>query len=168
MAPVKAFWRDPYFLHYWLPPILWGLAIMAMSGDVASTQNTFGLLKWLLSRFVALKPAQINMINFYLRKAGHAMAYGLMYFLWFRAFRGHLGAGPGRSFFYALGLCLLVSVMDEGHQSFTKFRGGAGSDVLLDLSGATLAALISFAVWTPRLKSAAISGGDRRETARPG
>lgn len=147
---MKNFWRDPCFLLYWLPPILWGLAIIVMSGDIASAPNTFGLLKWLLSWFVALKPAQINLVNFYLRKTGHALAYGLMYFLWFRAFRGHLGTAPGRAFLYALGLCLLVSVTDEGHQSFTRFRGGSGYDVLLDLSGASLAALITFAVWTPR------------------
>jgi VanZ family protein len=165
---LKTFWREPYFLHYWLPPILWGLAIIAMSGDVASTQNTFGLLKWFLSWFVALKPAQIKMVNFYLRKIGHATAYGLMYFLWFRAFRGHLGAGPGRSLFYALGLCLLVSITDEGHQTFTRFRGGSGYDVLLDLSGASLAALITFALWAPRPKAAALSVADGRQTAGPG
>jgi len=155
-------------LHYWLPPILWGLAIIGMSGDAASAPNTFGLLRWLLSWFVALKPAQIDMVNFYLRKTGHAVAYGLMYFLWFRALRGNLGTGPGRAFLYALGLCLLVSVTDEGHQSFTKARGGSGYDVLLDLSGASLAALITFAVWTPRPKGAALSGADARQTGGPG
>jgi VanZ family protein len=164
---VKTFWRDPYFLHYWLPPILWGLAIIGMSGDVASAKNTVGLLKWLLSWFVVLKPAQINMVNFYLRKTGHAVAYGLMYFLWFRAFRGHLGADPGRSFLYALGLCLLVSMTDEGRQSLSRFRGGSGYDVLLDLSGASLAALITFAVWTPRLKAAALAGANGRHPAGP-
>lgn len=133
-----------------------------MSGDVASAKNTVGLLKWLLSWFVALKPAQINMVNFYLRKTGHAVAYGLMYFLWFRAFRGHLGAGPGRSFLCALGLCLLVSMTDEGHQSLTRLRGGSGYDVVLDLSGASLAALITFAVWTPRPKAAALAGANGR------
>jgi VanZ family protein len=165
---LKTFWRDPYFLHYWLPPILWGLAIIGMSGDLASAKNTFGLLRWLLSWFMSLKPAQIVTVNYYLRKTGHALAYGLMYFLWFRAFRGHLGASAGRSFLYALGLCLLVSMTDEGHQSLTKFRGGSGYDVLLDLSGASLAALITFAVWTPRRKAAAISEASRRQIAGPG
>jgi VanZ family protein len=165
---VKTFWRDPYFLHYWLPPILWGLAIIGMSGDVASAKNTVGLLKWFLSWFATLNPAQVNMVNFYLRKTGHALAYGLMYFLWFRAFRGHLGAAPGRSFLYALGLCLLVSMTDEGRQSLSRFRGGSGYDVLLDLCGASLAALITFAVWTPRPKAAALAGAVGRQTAGPG
>ena len=138
-----------------------------MSGDVGSAQNSFGLLKWLLSWFVALQPRQIDVVNFYLRKTGHAVAYGLMYFLWFRAFRGHLGADSGRSFLYALGLCLLVSMTDEGHQSLTKFRGGSGYDVLLDLSGASLASLITFAVWTPRPMAVVAHQAGERQTAGP-
>jgi VanZ family protein len=126
-----------------------------MSGDAASAKNTFGLLQWLLSWLVTLNPRQIDILNFYIRKTGHAVAYGLMYFLWFRAFRGHLGTTPGRAFLYALGLCLLVSVTDEGHQSLTKFRGGSRYDVLLDLSGASLAALITFGCWTPRSRGKA-------------
>jgi VanZ family protein len=165
---LRTFWRDPHFLHYWLPPILWGLAIISMSGDIGSFRNTFGLLKWLLSWFVALKPRQIDMVNFYFRKTGHAVAYGLMYFLWFRAFRGHLGTNSGRAFLFALGLCLLVSITDEGHQSFTKFRGGSGYDVLLDLSGASLAALITFAAWTPRPTAVALTAATEKPSAGPG
>ncbi len=115
-----------------------------------------------------LEPAQLRLINFYVRKTGHVLAYGLMYLLWFRAFRGHLGTTPGRAFLYALGLCLLVSMTDEGHQSFTQTRGGSGYDVLLDLSGSTLAALITFTVWTPRPKAATISESDGRQTTGPG
>jgi VanZ family protein len=151
---LRTFWRDPHFLYYWLPPILWGLAIIGMSGDLASGKNTFNLLHWLLSGFVTLSPAQINKINFFLRKTGHITAYGLMSFLWFRAFRAHLGVSSGRAFLYALGLCLLVSATDEGHQSLTRFRGGSGYDVLLDMAAAGLAALITLALWRPRSDTA--------------
>lgn len=165
---MRIFWRDPHILHYWLPPILWGLAIIGMSGDVASARNTFGLLQWLLSWFVALTPGQLGKLNIVLRKTGHALAYGLMYFLWFRAFRGHLGTTPGRACLYSLGLCLLVSITDEGHQSFTQTRGGSGYDVLLDLSGSSLAALITFVVWTPQPTVVGPTGTAERQTAGPG
>jgi VanZ family protein len=144
------------------------VAIIAMSGDVASSPKTFGLLKWVLAWFVALTPAQIERVNFFVRKAGHALSYGLMYFLWFRAFRGYLSASPGRALLYALGLCLLVSMTDEGHQSFTNTRGGSGYDVVLDLSGASLAALITFAVWTPRPKVSAPVGAVESQTTGSG
>jgi VanZ family protein len=160
--------RDPHLLFYWLPPIIWGLAILAMSGDVASSKNTYGLLQWLLAWFVTLKAAEIATINVYLRKTGHVLAYGLMYFLWFRAFRGHLNVGPGRAFLYALGLCFLVSATDEGHQSFTRFRGGSIYDVLLDCSAAGLAGLITFAAWTPPGKAGAAVKPSNGQTAGPG
>jgi VanZ family protein len=121
-----------------------------MSGDVGSATNTRHLLQWLLSWFVALKPAQLNMINFYLRKTGHVVSYGLMYFLWFRAFRGHADYGPGRACLWSLGFCLVFSSMDEGRQWFFPSRGASLRDVILDMFGAGLAALVTAAVWTPR------------------
>jgi VanZ family protein len=136
------------------------LAILAMSGDVASSPNTFGLLKWLTSWFVQLKPFQIGEINAILRKIGHATAYGMMYFLWFRALRGQQNLSAGRAFIYALGLCLVIAAADEGHQSFTRFRGGSGYDVLLDLAGACLVALMTLAFWRPRPRGTVVSGGD--------
>jgi VanZ family protein len=160
-------WRKPLLLHYWVPPILWTLAVIGMSGDLGSSSNTGHLLQWLLSWVVALKPAQINEINFYLRKTGHVLAYGGMYFLWFRAFRGHADYGPGVAFLWSLGLCLLFSSTDEGHQWFCSSRGGCLRDVLLDLSGASLAALITFAVWTPNSKAPAISWTAGGQTTGP-
>jgi len=43
--------------------------------------------------------------------------------------------------------------MDEGRQWFYSTRGASIGDVILDMSGASLAALISGAVWTPGAKS---------------
>ena len=134
------------------------MAVLCMSGDLGSGKNTLGILKWLLSWFVALEPAQLAMINFYVRKTGHFLAYGLMYFLWFRAFRGSADYGPWRACLWALGFSLLFASADEGRQWFYASRGASICDVLLDMSGAGLAALISGAVWTPGSKTAAISG----------
>jgi VanZ family protein len=121
-----------------------------MSGNMGSSANTGDVLQWLLSWFVALKPAQVNMINFYMRKTGHLLAYALMYFLWFRALRQHADYGPRRAFLWALGFCLIFASMDEGHQWLYPSRGSSIRDVILDMSGASLAALITFAVWRPR------------------
>ena len=61
-------WRQPHFYSYWLPPMLWGLAILCLSGDLGSGKNSLGILKWLLSWLVALEPAQLNLINLYCAK----------------------------------------------------------------------------------------------------
>lgn len=148
-------WRKPHYLYYWAPPILWGVAILVMSGDWGSGKNTLSLLQWLLSWVVALKPAQLQMLNHYMRKSCHVLAYGLMYFLWFRAFRKHADYGPWRACLWSLGLCLCISSMDEGRQWFYPSRGSSLWDVLLDMSAAILAALIIAAVW--RLRPQAVS-----------
>jgi VanZ family protein len=153
-------WRKPHFLNYWLPPLLWGLAVLSLSGDLGSDTNTGHLLQWLLSGFVALKPAQLDLVNFYLRKTGHALAYGFMYFLWFRAFRGSEGYGMWRACLWSLGFCLVFSAADEGRQWFSPSRGASVRDVLLDMSGAGLAALIAAAAGTPAPKHPIISGMD--------
>jgi len=129
-----------------------------MSGDVGSDSHSRDWLRWLLSPFVTLNLAQLNMINFYFRKTGHVLAYGFMSFLWFRAFRGHADYGPWRACIWALGLCLFFALMDEGCQWFYPTRGASIRDVILDMSGSSLAALITGALWTPGAKTAVISG----------
>jgi VanZ family protein len=93
-----------------------------------------------------------------MRKTGHVLAYGVMYVLWFRAFRAQAHYGAWRALLWSLGFCLLYSSMDEGRQWFYPTRGASINDVILDMSGASLGALIAGAVWTPGPKGAAISG----------
>ena len=107
------------------------------------------------------------MLNFYVRKTGHFLAYGLMYVLWFRAFRAQAHYGPWRACLWSLGFCLLYASMDEGRQWFYASRGASIYDVILDMSGASLTALIAGAVWTPGSKSAAISGLAGGQTIGP-
>ena len=123
MGSAPPIWRKPHFLYYWLPPILWGLAVICMSGDWGSDTNTRHLLQWLLSGVVVLKPAQIDLINFCLRKTGHALAYGCMYFLWFRAFRGYAGYGSWRACLWSLGFCLIFASADEGTPMVSRLPG---------------------------------------------
>lgn len=113
------------------------------------------------------EPAQLRLINFYVRKTGHVLSYGLMSLLWFRAFRGQAHYGPRRACLWSLGLCLFYASLDEGRQWFYITRGGSISDVILDMSGASLTALIAGAVWTPGSKSAAISRIAEGQTISP-
>jgi VanZ family protein len=138
--------------------MLWGLAILCLSGDLGSGKNSLAILKWLLSWLVALEPAQVDSINLLVRKTGHVLAYAFMGFLWFRAFRGHAGYGLWRACLCSLAFCLFFTSMDEGRQVFYPSRGASIYDVILDMSGASLGALITGAVWTPGSKPAIISG----------
>ncbi|MBU4231779.1 MAG: VanZ family protein [Proteobacteria bacterium] len=134
---------------------------------MGSGNNTLDILKWLFSWFVDLEPAQLKIINSYGRKTGHVLAYGCMYFLWFRAFRAQAHYGPWRACLWSLGFCLFYASMDEGRQWLYASRGASISDVFLDMSAASLAALITGTVWTPGSKSAAISNIAERQTIGP-
>jgi VanZ family protein len=150
-VPGKApWWRTPAFFSYWLPPVLWCGAILAFSGDWGSSGNTLGLVRWLLSFLPSLSPDQLLVLHFYVRKAGHVLAYGILSCLWLRALRGELPLRPPKAFFWALGLSLLVSLADEGHQSFFASRTGCLADVGLDFSAALLAALLCGLAWPGR------------------
>lgn len=87
------------------------------------------------------------MIHGYLRKAGHFLGYAFLYFLWFRAFQGHLRYGLKKSFLLALGLSLGLALADEGHQEILASRSSSLWDVALDMSGVFLAALICATLW---------------------
>ena len=167
MGSAPPFWRKPNFLYYWLPPVLWGLAVLSLSGDVGSDTNTRHLLQWLLSWFVALEPAQIDLINFYPPENRPRPGLRVYVFSLVPGFSGHADYGPWRACLWSLGFCLLYSSTDEGRQWFYASRGASIYDVILDMSGASLAALITGAVWTPGSKTAAISGIAEGQTIGP-
>jgi VanZ family protein len=147
----KAAWlRTLVFYSYWLPPLLWGTVVLLFSGDWGSSGHTLGLLRWLLSWIPSLSPAQIMAIHSYFRKSGHVLAYGILYFLWFRAFQGHLSYRVKNAALWSLGLSLLVALVDEGHQAMITSRGGSLQDVGLDFSAALLAALLTAIFWRSR------------------
>jgi VanZ family protein len=144
------------FLRYWLPVLVWSGVMLALSGDLGSSDHTGKILHWLLPN---LSEDDFNVIHFYLRKGvGHVFDYGILYFVWSRAFRGDLGYRGGRAFLWSLGVCLTVALLDEGHQSFLASRTGSLSDVALDLAGSSLAALILAICRTLRPQADSLAG----------
>jgi VanZ family protein len=165
--PIVSWWRKPHVLYYWLPPVLWSLAVLAVPRGLVPVEITLGPVKWLVSWFAWVDSFQLRSVNIFLWKTGQALTFGILYVFWFRAFQGYAGAGRGRACLYALGLCLLVAMMHEGLQTFARTRGGSMYEVILDMSGASLAALLSFAFWTPPAKAVPVSGVTGRQTRRP-
>jgi len=150
--------RTSGVISRWLPPVLWAVLILLMSGDWGSAEHTLGWVRWFLSWLPSLTPEQVNVIHEYSRKAAHLLTYGFLYALWFRAFRGNL-SGPIRSFLWALGLSLLISLLDEGRQSLYQTRGGRLPDVGLDFCGALLGALFTAIFRRPRVQAEPFAGG---------
>jgi VanZ family protein len=69
-----------------------------------------------------------------LRKGAHMTAFGLLWFLWWRA----LGRGNPIA---AIVITLLWAATDEYHQSFVEGRHGTPVDVAIDAVGVGLALL---------------------------
>ncbi len=126
---------------YWLPPLALTAGILIFSGDLGSSANTQKLVQWLLTWFPGLGEYQFPAGQGYLRKAGHMLAYGSLYLLWFRAMFWRFSTRRGAAVLWSLAFCLLVALADEGHQSFFSSRTGSLSDVALDFGAALLAAL---------------------------
>jgi VanZ family protein len=73
------------------------------------------------------------------RKLVHFAIYGLLCFLWWRAFA--TVTGSGRAALAALLVASAYAVTDEVHQSFVEGRSGTVLDWAIDAAGAGLAAL---------------------------
>jgi VanZ family protein len=146
------------FCFYWLPPLGWCAVILALSGDLACARKTLGIINWLLSWIPFLTASQIQLIHHYLRKLGHFLGYGILYFLWVRALQGYSGQTPRASILWAFCLSLLLASLDEGHQALVASRTASIRDVALDLGGASLAALITTVVLRPHPKAGSFPG----------
>lgn len=72
-----------------------------------------------------------------LRKGAHMAEFGLLWFLWWWAFR-YRYAGVAAS------ITILYAVSDEVHQHFVPTRNGSPIDVLIDTTGVVLAMVIAF------------------------
>ena len=139
----------------------------AVLRGLVPVETTLGPLKWFVSWFAWVDSYDLKILNLYLWKTGQALAFGILYVLWFRAFQGDAGVRRGRACLYALGLCLLVAVMHEGLQTFARTPGGGMYEVILDLSGVSLAALVVAALGRPPYHALTIAGIAGRQTRRP-
>ncbi len=100
-----------------------------------------GALAWMgLIFFLSAQPdlphAPQPWLDTALKKAGHALLYGVLaYFYW-----GALGGdGVRGARLLAWGLAVLYAVTDEIHQSFVPGRTPAATDVVIDGVGAAVA-----------------------------
>ena len=93
-------------------------------------------LKWLLSWLPPLSPAQFDLLHFYIRKTvGHFGNYAFLYFLMVPGLPGQPGPPPGAGLSLSLALCLILALLDEGHQAMFASRSGSLRDVALDMVG---------------------------------
>lgn len=112
-------------LLYWGPALLMMAAIFSFSSIPSVEMPNFGLL------------------DFLVKKGGHALGYGLLALAYVRGLKGERSEIHPRQLFIAWVLAILYSVTDEFHQSFVPGRNPAVTDVMIDAVGAGLALILA-------------------------
>jgi VanZ family protein len=84
----------------------------------------------------------LGTVDTVLRKTAHVMEFGLLWFLWWRAF----GYGSPRAVVAAAAVAMLYAATDEWHQSFVAGRVGSPWDWAIDVAGVGVAVLLAHRV----------------------
>jgi VanZ family protein len=131
------------FLRYWLPLLLWLCVIFSASADTQSTERTSRFLepflRWIKPDIAA---ETVGMVRLIVRKTAHAVEYGILAWLTWRAFRRPI-RGDRRPWSWPLAagvllIGILYAATDEWHQSFVPNRTGAFADVCIDAAGSMI------------------------------
>jgi len=109
----------------WGPAILLMTVIFGFSSIPSSEMLDFGLL------------------DFIIKKGGHAFGYGLLGLTYLRGLKGDSARVEMRWFYIAWVMAALYSATDEYHQSFVPGRHPAVTDVMIDAIGAALALFLA-------------------------
>ncbi len=83
-----------------------------------------------------------GILDFIVKKGGHALGYGLLALSYLRGLKGERQGFQFRWFFAAWVMAILYSATDEVHQSFVPGRHPSAFDVLIDAVGAAAALIV--------------------------
>jgi VanZ family protein len=122
-----------------------GLVLWAGGETFSATSTSRFLRPLLIFLFPDLTTRELWTVQVWVRKIAHAVEYGVLALLAFRALWLSFDTILARVAAGALLLVLVVATVDEFRQGFLKLRTGAPSDVVLDCLGALLAVGIAVA-----------------------
>lgn len=114
---------------YWMPALVWAVAISAVSHIPAPE----------IQKAVDAVPSALDI-------AYHVIVFGLMGALGYWAASLHLGQHSKWSYLAGLGFAIGYGAVDEVHQTFVSGRSSAAEDVGYDALGATVAIVAIFVV----------------------
>jgi VanZ family protein len=120
------------FLWRWLPPLAWMGVVFFLSAQPD------------------LPRAPGPWLDTLLKKISHALAYGVLAWLYQRALRLHLRASMALRVVSG-GLAVVYALSDEYHQTFVPGRNGQLFDVMVDGAGAGGAMLLDW--WLERRRA---------------
>ena len=117
---------------YWMPALVWAVAISAVSHIPAQEIQK-------AAEVVGPMPIAMDI-------AYHVIVFGVMGALGYWAASRHLGQRSKWSYLVGLGFAIGYGAFDEVHQTFVAGRSSTAEDVGYDALGATVAIVAIFAV----------------------
>lgn len=133
------------------PLFLWLAVIFYLSSDNGSMPETSRFIRPVLQfLFPSATVETIDLYHGYIRKAAHFTEYAVLAFLAVRAFAGS-SVPRLRAMRYAAPIVLatIVAMLDEANQSLGSTRSGSVWDVLLDITGSVVTAVILWSAGWP-------------------
>ena len=148
--------------HRWWPVLVWLGVIRLESTDMASANNTTGVLYTVIAAVAPhVEESFVSRLDEILRKTGHFAGYAILSGLVFLALKNTNGDRLRQLLHRPWGTCwrdfwrwdwallgMLVTVVtaaaDEIHQSFIPSRTGVWQDVMLDTCGAAVLQVIIY------------------------
>lgn len=129
----------------WAPAVIWMGVIFFFSTDIGGGEHTgrfiAPFIRWLRPD---IAPADLEAVQFTIRKVAHVTEYAILAMLIASARRGTDTAArrlTPREALIVLTLTTFYAITDEIHQTFVSGRMGTVTDVLIDAVGGTVGLL---------------------------
>ena len=120
----------------WLPVVGWAIVVSTFSTSWFTGERTgLYIIPVLATLFPQASPDELRNMHQGIRKLAHFVEYLILSVLLYRALRARRRFDV-RAAGMALGIAALYSAGDEFHQWFVPGRTAAGTDCLIDVSGA--------------------------------
>jgi VanZ family protein len=125
-------------LKDWLPALIWGAMMSALSTEPFGGRHTSTIivpfLRWL---FPHASPDALDLAHDLIRKAAHVVEYSLFSLLVFFGVRGRNRGWQLRWAIWVIVISAVYAGLDEFHQVFVPGRGPSSWDSVLDTVAAT-------------------------------
>lgn len=133
--------------YYVAPLLVWMLLIFGLSTDAGSAERTKPAVGGILHRLFPglahrLTPAQVERVDWNIRKSAHVTEYAILAILAYRAVCFGNPTFRNRNVTLPFLIGVLYAASDEFHQSFYASRGAKAADVTFDTFGVTLGLLL--------------------------
>lgn len=138
------FWKyQPSSLVFILASVAWVLIISSFSTSSFGANKTASYIEvYLREIFPTFQTSTIHLIHIAIRKLGHFVEFGIFALLVFGIFAAKKSTWKINWLLFSIIIVVIISFLDEYHQSFVRNRSASLQDSLVDILGGLIALLM--------------------------